>query len=175
MKLSKIDLSNLVAVSHCDGYLGLLIDRGEEMEYIEVPAPNAAYQGLQQVNSLVATDTAALPPIEQPAMQPINSSMAKAIGYDRTHQTLQVEFNNGSIYEYAGVEQQTWESLQTADSTGKFYNSQIKGKYQCDRVDDGIETTAIVVDDSDSCYEQDDCYIEDDEVRLDDARKSESL
>lgn len=144
MKLSKIDLSNLVAVSHCDGYLGLLIDRGEEMEYIEVPAPNAAYQGLQQVNSLVAP-LAPLPPIEQPAMQPVNSSMAKAIGYDRTAQTLQVEFNNGSIYEYAGVEQETWESLQTADSIGKFYNSQIKGKYQCDRPDE-TSTTTITVD-----------------------------
>lgn len=145
MRLSKIDLSNIVAVGHCDGYLGLLIDRGEEVEYIEIPAPNAAYQGLQQVNSLAAPDLAALPQAEPPAMQPVNSSMAKAIGYDRADQTLQVEFNNGSIYEYVGVEQETWESLQTADSTGKFYNSQIKGKYQCDRVDD-TSTTTITVD-----------------------------
>lgn len=32
MRLSKIDLSNIVAVGHSDGYLGLLIDRGEEIE-----------------------------------------------------------------------------------------------------------------------------------------------
>lgn len=50
MRLSKIDLSKIVAVGHSDGYLGLLIDRGEEVEYIEITAPNAAYQGLQQVN-----------------------------------------------------------------------------------------------------------------------------
>ena len=55
MRLSKIDLSKIVAVGHADGYLGLLIDRGEEVEYIEIPAPNAAYQGLQQVNSRFST------------------------------------------------------------------------------------------------------------------------
>lgn len=32
MRLSKIDLSSIVAVGHSDGYLGLLIDRGEEKD-----------------------------------------------------------------------------------------------------------------------------------------------
>lgn len=109
------------------------------------------------VNCLAAP----LPPVEPPAMQPVNSSMAKAIGYDRTDRALQVEFNNGSIYQYADVEQQTWESVQTTDSIGKFYNSQIKGRSECDRIDNGIETTAIVIDDSDS-YDEDyeEYYIE---------------
>lgn len=159
MRLSKIDLSKIVAVGHSDGYLGLLIDRGEEVEFIEIPAPNAAYQGLQQVSSLAAPDTAALPQAEPPAMQPVNSSMAKAIGYDRTDRTLQVEFNNGSVYQYADVEQETWETLQTTDSIGKFYNNQIKGRYECDRIDNGIETTAIEID-----HEYDDEYdLEEDE------------
>lgn len=82
--------------------------------------------------------------------------MAKAVGYDRTNQTLQVEFNSGSVYQYASVEQETWESLQTADSTGKFFNREIKGKYECDRVDDEIETTAIEVDYSECCYIEED-------------------
>ncbi len=46
MRLTKIDLSNLVAVGHQDGQLGLLIDRGDEIEYLEIPAPEAAYEGL---------------------------------------------------------------------------------------------------------------------------------
>lgn len=155
MRLSKIDLSNIVAVGHSDGNLGLLIDRGEEIEYIEIPAPQAAYQGLQQVNSLAASQSVIPPGQKQLTMQPVNSAMAKAVGYDRTCETLQVEFNNGSVYQYSGVEQETWESLQTADSTGRFFNREIKGKYECDRVDNGIETTAIEVDYSDCCYEDD--------------------
>ena len=146
MRLSKIDLSKIVAVGHSDGYLGLLIDRGEEVEYIEIPAPNAAYQGLQQVNSLAAPDTTALPPVETPAMQPVNSSMAKAIGYDCDRQTLQIEFNNGSVYQYTEVEQETWESLQTTDSTGRFFNREIKGNYHCQRVDAQNQVQTVTID-----------------------------
>lgn len=51
MKLTKIDLSQIVAVGHNNGQLGLLIDRGDQIEYIEVPAPVAAYDGLQQVSN----------------------------------------------------------------------------------------------------------------------------
>ncbi|MEB3279775.1 MAG: hypothetical protein VKK42_12755 [Lyngbya sp.] len=51
MKLTKIDLSKIVAIAHNNGQLGLLIDRGEEIEYIEVPAPEEAYDGLQQVSN----------------------------------------------------------------------------------------------------------------------------
>jgi hypothetical protein len=31
MKLSKIDLSNLIAIAQSDGYLQLLLDRGDEI------------------------------------------------------------------------------------------------------------------------------------------------
>lgn len=157
MRLTKIDLTNVVAISHAEGYLGLLIDRGEEMEYVKIPAPLAAYQGLQQIDSLAAPEIAELSappspaelPLQQPiAMLPVNSSMANALGYDNERKILQVEFNSGSVYQYEGVDRDTWESLQTADSTGRFFNSEIKGSYQCHRVDDTdtTQTTTVTVD-----------------------------
>lgn len=146
MRLSKIDLSNLVAVGHENGYLTLLIDRGAEVEYIEIPAPRAAYEGLQQVEALVTEDIASLPTAIEPThylpspepleILPVNSSMARTIGYDPDTELLQIEFSNGSVYQYEDVEPETWESLQEADSTGKFFNSEIKGKYQSYRVID---------------------------------------
>ncbi|MDY7023418.1 MAG: hypothetical protein SWJ54_19040 [Cyanobacteriota bacterium] len=51
MKLRKIDLSQIIAVGHNEGQLGLLIDRGEAIEYIEIPAPKVAYDGLQYVSN----------------------------------------------------------------------------------------------------------------------------
>lgn len=60
MKMNKIDLSSIVAVGHEDGYLALLIDRGDEMEYIEVPAPADAYFGLQGVAELADEENAYL-------------------------------------------------------------------------------------------------------------------
>ncbi|AFZ09339.1 KTSC domain-containing protein [Microcoleus sp. F8-D3] len=146
MKLSKIDLSNVLAVGHSNGQLGLLIDRGEEVEFIEIAAPEAAMQGLQMVDFIANTDSTELSAgielkeiassKEPIAMMSVDSEMARSIGYDEEEQVLQIEFSSGSVYQYSDVEPQIWESLQDADSTGKFFNSEIKGYYSSRRVDD---------------------------------------
>lgn len=146
MKLSKIDLNNVLAVGHSNGKLGLLIDRGEEVEFIEIVAPEAAMQGLQMVDFIANTDSTELSAgielkeiassCEPIAMMSVDSEMARSIGYDEEEQVLQIEFSSGSVYQYSDVEPQMWESLQDADSTGKFFNSEIKGYYSSRRVDD---------------------------------------
>lgn len=133
MKLSKLDLSNVVAIAHSDGHLQLLLDQGEEFELVEIPAPIQAYEGLQQLNEIVATTV--LKNAEEPiAMLPVNSSMAKAVGYDSDQQILQVEFHNGAVYKYADVDEDTWEDLHQAESIGRFFNYEIKGCYECERI-----------------------------------------
>jgi hypothetical protein len=135
MKLSKVDLSSIVAIAHSDGYLQLLLDRGEEIEFLEIPAPVQAYEGLQHLSEIVA-ETATLPVVEEPiAILPVSSSMAIAVGYDESDRTLQVEFQNGAVYQYSEVEPETWEDLHTADSIGEFFNQEIKGRYESERVD----------------------------------------
>lgn len=146
MKLSKIDLSNVLAVGHSNGQLGLLIDRDSEIEFIEIAAPEAAMQGLQMVDFIANTDSTELSAgieskeisssCEPIAMMSVDSEMARSIGYDAEEQVLQIEFSSGSVYQYSDVEPQMWESLQDADSTGKFFNSEIKGYYSSRRVDD---------------------------------------
>ncbi|MBN3886605.1 MULTISPECIES: KTSC domain-containing protein [unclassified Nostoc] len=135
MKLSKVNLSSLVAIAHSDGYLQLLLDRGDELEFLEIPAPIQAYEGLQELNEAIA-ETTALPFEEEPiVMLPVISSMAMAVGYDRNEQILQVEFQSGAVYQYLGVDEDTWEDLHSSDSIGSFYNQEIKGRYDCDRLD----------------------------------------
>lgn len=133
MKLSKVDLSSLIAIAHSEGYLQLLLDRGNELEFLEIPAPIQAYEGLQDLNEIIAPP--ALKAAEPIAMLPMSSSMAASIGYDKNEQILQVEFHNGAVYQYSGVEADTWSDLHDAESVGRYYNYQIKGKYECDRVD----------------------------------------
>ncbi|MEH1920223.1 KTSC domain-containing protein [Nostoc sp.] len=142
MKLSKVDLSSLVAIAHSDGYLQLLLDRGDELEFLEIPAPIQAYEGLQELNEAMSTtgyayaETTALPFEEEPIlMLPVVSSMAMAVGYDRNEQILQVEFQSGAVYQYLGVDEDTWEDLHSSDSIGSFFNQEIKGRYDCDRLD----------------------------------------
>ncbi|MEG5060050.1 KTSC domain-containing protein [Microcoleus sp. A2-C5] len=153
MKLSKIDLSSILAVGHSNGQLGLLIDRGEQVEFIEIAAPEAAMHGLQMVDFIANTDSIELDPgielteiahrDEPIAMIPVDSAMASAIGYNEEEQVLQIEFSSGSVYQYSHVEPEIWESLQEADSTGRFFNSEIKGYYSSQRVDDPIDKTAV--------------------------------
>jgi hypothetical protein len=142
MRLTKIDLTQLVAISHTDDHLGLLIDRGNDLEYLEIPAPVEAYEGLQELDSVIASEayhtTASLEDAQLPeseiAMLPANSSMAKAVGYDHDRNLLQVEFRGGSVYQYEDVDEETWEALQESRSTGQFFNREIKGSYQSRRL-----------------------------------------
>jgi hypothetical protein len=60
---------------------------------------------------------------------PVVSTNIRSIGYDADSQTLEVEFNNGSIYQYAGVSQYDHEGMINADSKGKYLNANIKGRY----------------------------------------------
>lgn len=60
---------------------------------------------------------------------PVTSSHIRAAGYDLDSQTLEVEFNNGSVYQYASVPLNEYEGLMTADSQGKYFNANIKNRY----------------------------------------------
>lgn len=50
MKLNKIDLKNIIAVSDDKADFILRIEGGNEIESLQFSAPQAAYEGLQQVS-----------------------------------------------------------------------------------------------------------------------------
>ncbi|MBW4511440.1 MAG: KTSC domain-containing protein [Scytonematopsis contorta HA4267-MV1] len=133
MKLSKLNLSNVVAIGHSDGYLQLLLDLGNELEFVEIPAPIEAFEGLQHLNDVVAEQIQIEEQLDPIAMLPVSSSMVNTLGYDEDNQILQVEFHNGAIYQYSEVDEDTWEDFCQAESVGRFYNEEIKGKYNSQR------------------------------------------
>lgn len=55
MKLNKIDIKNMIAVGDDQADFILLIERGNEIEPLEISAPQAAYEGLQQVSDSANT------------------------------------------------------------------------------------------------------------------------
>ncbi|BAZ09438.1 hypothetical protein NIES4071_12460 [Calothrix sp. NIES-4071] len=136
MKLSRLNLGNVVAVGHASGQLQLLLQGEDDLELIEVEAPVEAFEGLQRLNNIVASVSCnALTAKEPIAMLPVDSSLANAVGYDAENHVLQVEFQNGAVYQYTGVDDEVWDDLQQTDSIGKYFNQEIKGNYQCARVD----------------------------------------
>jgi hypothetical protein len=134
MRLSKLDLSSVIAIAHSDNYLQLLVNQGDELELLAIPAPVAAFEGLQQLNELVAEVSYIAPQPESIVAMSVDSSMANALGYDEENQVLQIEFASGAIYQYSGVEPEVWEELHDTDSIGRYYNAEIKGNYHCDRI-----------------------------------------
>ncbi|WP_017652522.1 KTSC domain-containing protein [Fortiea contorta] len=135
MKLSKVDLSDIIAIAHADGHLQLLLNRGDELDLLEIPAPLAAYEGLQQLHEIISESTP-LPIAPEPiAMLPVSSAMASAVGYDSDEQILQVEFHTGAVYQYSGVDLDTWEDFHESDSIGRFFNQEIKGQFCSERID----------------------------------------
>ncbi|MBF0502732.1 MAG: KTSC domain-containing protein [Candidatus Riflebacteria bacterium] len=65
---------------------------------------------------------------------PVTSTNLKSIGYDPDSQILEVEFNAGSIYQYANVPPGEHEGLMNADSKGRYLNMNIKGRYSFARL-----------------------------------------
>jgi hypothetical protein len=59
----------------------------------------------------------------------VSSSNISAIGYDPDTQILEVEFLNGSVYEYSGVPSSEYDGLMNADSKGKYFNANIRKIY----------------------------------------------
>lgn len=61
---------------------------------------------------------------------PVSSSNVASIGYDADSLTLEVEFNNGNVYQYFDVPVQEYEGLLHASSIGSYLNRNIKLNYR---------------------------------------------
>lgn len=60
----------------------------------------------------------------------VNSSMIQEVQYNPEELILTVMFNKGGAYDYRGVTEAIHEELIKAPSVGKFFHSNIKGKYE---------------------------------------------
>ncbi len=66
-------------------------------------------------------------------MVSVQSSQLAAVGYDKESKTMRVEFQNGSLYEYSGVDEGVYANLISAPSAGSFFNG-IKNRYPFQRL-----------------------------------------
>ncbi|MEP1150905.1 MAG: KTSC domain-containing protein [Balneola sp.] len=64
----------------------------------------------------------------------VDSSNIASIGYDDATQTLEIEFLNGSVYQYFDVPQQVYNELMGQGSKGQYLARNIKGNYRYTRV-----------------------------------------
>lgn len=59
--------------------------------------------------------------------QPIDSSMILSAGYENG--IMEVEFKNGTVYQYDGVDRYIFEDFLSSESKGKYLHKLIKNQY----------------------------------------------
>lgn len=65
---------------------------------------------------------------------PVASTNLVSVAYDEPSQTLEVEFLNGTIYQYYNVGSALYEQFMQAPSKGQFLNVYIRNAYPYSRV-----------------------------------------
>jgi KTSC domain len=71
----------------------------------------------------------------------VESSTLATIGYDRTRELLQLEFNSHAFYQYFGVPATVHEGLVHAPSKGSYFNRRIRGRFPYRRISEPDITT----------------------------------
>jgi hypothetical protein len=71
---------------------------------------------------------------KQMERQPVTSSNLRSVGYDPDSRTLEIEFQTGRVWRYAGVPPSVYSTLMAADSKGSYFNSLIRDVYPDIRV-----------------------------------------
>lgn len=66
--------------------------------------------------------------------EPVSSTNVASIGYDEATQTLEVEFVNGSVYQYYNVGNALFEQFMHSSSKGRFLNTYVRPSYPFSRV-----------------------------------------
>lgn len=66
---------------------------------------------------------------------PVSSSNIASVGYDPENRILEIEFHNGSIYQYFNISESVYKGLMNADSHGKYFDAYIKkGGYRFNKI-----------------------------------------
>jgi hypothetical protein len=65
----------------------------------------------------------------------LESTTMRSVGYDRTEQVLEVEFQSGAVYQYLNVPPAISKELLDAESKGQYFNSEIRDSYEFVRVE----------------------------------------
>lgn len=66
--------------------------------------------------------------------QRVRSSNICSAGYDLHAEIMEVEFQNGSVYQYLSVPANVYDQFLQAPSKGKFLNTRVKGRFRFKQV-----------------------------------------
>ena len=68
-------------------------------------------------------------PLQMTNRVAVRSSSLARLSYDRRQAILEVEFRDGTVYQYAGVPLRTYHGLLQAGSKGSYFNHYIRSRF----------------------------------------------
>lgn len=63
----------------------------------------------------------------------VSSSNLSSVGYDSDTNTLEIEFNSGTVYRYFDVPVHVYDDLMNSGSHGSFFSHNIKNTYSYEK------------------------------------------
>lgn len=72
-------------------------------------------------------------------LEPVQSSNIVAVGHDAETSKLFVQFKSGGTYQYDNVPPEAHAAFVGAESVGKHFHAEIKGKYEGSKYDGPVE------------------------------------
>lgn len=82
----------------------------------------------------VAADRSVAPIVSRIHHTPVESHGVAAMGYSKRLHALEIEFRHGGTYRYFDVPPSVHREILACDSTARYYNSHIRGRYRSVRV-----------------------------------------
>ena len=64
----------------------------------------------------------------------VESTTLAVVAYDEAREVLQLEFRSRTVYRYFGVPARVYEGLLRAQSLGRYFNAEIRGRFRHARV-----------------------------------------
>ncbi|MBI2295447.1 MAG: KTSC domain-containing protein [Betaproteobacteria bacterium] len=64
----------------------------------------------------------------------VNAANIRSVGYDAAGQVLEIEFSNGSIFQYSGVSPEVHRRFMNAPSPDSFFQDQIEENFPAKRI-----------------------------------------
>ncbi|WP_280695529.1 KTSC domain-containing protein [Kitasatospora sp. GP82] len=62
------------------------------------------------------------------------SSCLRSVGYDAEEHVLEIEFVTSTVYRYTAVPRRVHRALLAADSLGRYFNREVRGRYEYRKV-----------------------------------------
>jgi len=67
--------------------------------------------------------------------QSVKSRILRSVGYDDNAKILEIEFNTGLVYQYAGVPAKVYADLMHSGEIGKYFSEKVRPLFRTKQVD----------------------------------------